>query len=245
MLQLSMCRIQTMIDLPLNNLAVNNSNGNYVEEGSALQYQEYNGYAAVTPSTGTAGYNFAGVAWGFFMRPSSAVFVDVLTVPTVSPYTVTLSQSPNNLSAITVAVGTAPSNNATLYTQTSGTPTGNEYSIGGLTNQVLTFPSTSAGMSFVVTYSYNLTVLQAQSFTGDGYIANPPSNVTNSIGVIQKGIIFTSKFDTSVYWGNVSSVNLGPNGIFTSGGSGPAVNAIVYALPNTEVPYLGLNIVIA
>ncbi len=232
MIQLSQSRIQLSMEQPLY------INTTQVEEGQALQWINENGQAMVTPGTGTAG-SFAGIAFGYFMRPSTMAVVDTLTVPSTSPYTVNLSQAPNNIAAITVVTG------STVYTQVTTAPTGNEYSIGGINNQVLTFPSTAAGLTFSVTYRQNLSILQAEMFTGDGYIVNSPSNVTGTIGVIQKGIIYTSNFDTSVYWGAATSVTVGANGIFTSGGSGATVQATVYAQPTTDVPYLALNLQIA
>lgn len=232
MIQLSQSRIQLSMEQPLY------INSTQVEEGQALQWINENGQAMVTPGTGTAG-TFAGIAFGYFMRPSTSAQVDVLTVPTTAPYTITLSQAPNNTAAMTVVYG------STVYAQTVGTLTGNEYSIGGTNNQTLTFPSTAAGLTFTVTYRFNLSILQAEMFTGDGYIVNAPSNVTGTIGVIQKGVIFTSNFDTSIYWGGVSSITVGAGGIFTSGGSGATVQATVFSQPTTDVPYLGLNLQVA
>ncbi len=233
-LQLSATRIQLSMEVPLS------PNAAQIEEGQALQWTSMNGQNYVTQGTGTAG-QFAGVAFGYFMRPNTGVVVDTLTVPATAPYTVTLSQSPNNVAAVSVVSG------STQFTQVTSLTAASQYTIGGSNNQTLTFDSANAGATVTVTYRMNLTVFQAEMYTGDGYIVNAPSNVTGTIGVIQKGVVMTSNFDTSVYWGagNINNITCAAGGYFTTGGSGAAVNATVYSVPTQDMPYLGLNIIAA
>lgn len=235
MIQLSQSRIQLTKEQPLS------ANAATIEEGMGLQWVMENGQNYVTPGTGASGV-FAGIAWGYFMRPSSAVKVETFTVPTTAPYTVTLNQSPNAVSSVSVVSGGAQ---FTYEATTLGAA--GEFMVGGTNNQTVTFDAANAGAVVTVTYRYNLTVLQAEQFTGDGYTLNPPANVTGTIGVIQKGTVFVSNFDTSVFWGSgtVTSITLGANGIFTVGGTGASVNANVFSAPTADVPYLGLELTIA
>ena len=194
----------------------------------------------VQPGSGSSAV-YAGTAMSVFTRPSTGVWVDTLVVGSTTP-TVTLSQVPTAASVISVTLSTVT---GTQFTQTASGPSSTQYVVGGTNNQTLTFNSSNAGATVVVTYRYALTVQQAEMFVGDGVAGGySPSSVTNSVGVIERGIVFTSDFNTAAYWGagNVSTVALASGGLYTIGGSGASVSGTVYQVPTVDIPFLGLYV---
>jgi hypothetical protein len=212
------------------------------EEGNFLEGILENGVFVVRPSTGTSGPVFAGVAWGYFSTPATAPIVDLLTVD-ASAYTAVLSQVPTSTGAIQVYLAVLNTANneyepGTVFTQIGSAPLTTQYTISGNT---LTFNSANGGVKVYALYRYNLTVQQAEALVGDVISIAAPA-VTNSIGIIERGKIFTSCFDTSIDWTtNPATIKLGASGNITVGGSGATINARVYALPTADVPFLGVQ----
>jgi hypothetical protein len=232
MLELSFSRIQLSMEIPLS------ANSAALDEGTALEYvmnPNGNGQNVVQAGTGTANAVHAGAALSVFTRPSTMVYVDVLPVGT-NPYTVVLSQTPTAATVVTVTIG------GVAYTYGAGTPGATGFQVNG---NVLTFNSAASGLTATVTYRYNITVAQAEMFVGDGVAGGySPSAVTGTIGVIQRGVIFTSDFDTSKYCGagNVSNITVGAGGLYTVGGAGAPVVGTVIQIPTGDIPFLGLFI---
>jgi hypothetical protein len=242
MLELSLTKILLSQELPL--LLTSPA----FDEGTGLEftmgYTQANTGApmgagnVVQPGTGNAGAFYAGAALNVYTRPSTGVWIDTLVV-SATTYTVTLTQIPTAASTILVTVGN------TMYTQVGSNPTANQYMVGGTNGQTLTFNASAAGQTVSVTYRYSLSIQQAEIFVGDGIAGGySPSAVTNTVGVIERGIFFTSDFTTATYWGagNVTNVTLAAGGLFTSGGAGASVPGTVYQIPTTDIPFLGLYV---
>jgi len=240
MLELSLTKILLSQEMPLY------ANAPAFDEGTPLEFvmgttQANTGAPVgagnvVQPTTGTSGAYFAGIALNVFTRPSTGVWIDTLVVGSTTP-TVTLSQIPTAASTISVVVGT------TQYSQVGSAPTSTQYTVGGTNNQTLTFNTAAAGQTVVVTYRYNLTIQQAEIFVGDGVAGGySPSSVTGTVGCIERGIVFTSDFNTSVYWGagNITNITGASGGLLTTGGTGCAVTGTVYQIPTTDIPFLGV-----
>ena len=240
MLELSLTKILLSQELPLYNLAA------AFDEGSALEFimgttQANTGSPVgagnvVQPTSGNAGTYHAGASLNVFTRPSTGVWVDTLVIGTTLP-TVTLTQIPTATTTVSVVL------NGVALTSTASAPTTSQYVIGGTNNQTLTFNTANAGLTVVVTYRYALTVQQAELFVGDGVAGGySPSTVTGTVGVIERGVVFTSNFNTSVYWGagNITNITGASGGLYTSGGSGCAVTGTVYQIPTQDIPFLGI-----
>lgn len=106
-----------------------------------------------------------------------------------------------------------------------------------------TVTTLTAGDSVQVTYKYALTVLQARALQGDVQPGGYSGAYIGQIGLIKRGLIYTSNFDASVNWAAVTSIKLAANGIVTgNAGSGNAIaGAVVIAVPGSDVPYLGIE----
>jgi len=213
------------------------------EEGLALMYQPSGGAAGfVQTADATAGRVLAGISYGTRVSPTTFISVETYTIPSSSPYTVTVTQ------AITSGTVLAKLASGTVLTVTGSPPATGEVQVTG-GSAVLTFNSAQAGLTFTVTYRYSLTVQQAQMLVGDPQpSSNTPATATGQIGMMLIGDIYTSEFDSSVDWNaaNVVDIRLAANGRMTIGGSGtvvyPAVKVI--AGPTADYPFLGLSIAI-
>lgn len=204
---------------------------------------------------------FCGVALSYFANTTQAPFVDILTVDP-NAYTVTLSQIPTAATSILVKNvianpdGYPPQiGGATVFQYDTGTtaPASGHFIVA---SNVLTFNANMAGQQVIVTYRYNLSAAQAQFLIGTGVVGNTmASDVTGTIGIIQKGIVYTTDFNTANDWGAAdlgtapggtnSYISLGANGLFQvsiSDGTptGAPVNATVYEVPSADQPFLGL-----
>jgi len=242
MLELSLTKILLSQELPLL------LNSPAFDEGTGLEFvmgttQANTGSPmgagnVVQPGSGNAGAFYAGAALNVYTRPSTGVWVDTLVVSSTT-YSVTLTQIPTMASAISVVA------NGVQFTQTAAAPTAFQYMVGGTNGQTLTFNASMAGVMLTITYRYSLSIQQAEIFVGDGIAGGySPSAVTGTVGVIERGIFFTSDFTTGTYWGagNVTDVTLAAGGLYSAGGAGASVPGTVYQIPTTDIPFLGLYV---
>lgn len=243
-LDLSQTRPQLTAEWPLSLLAGS------VEEGQGLQFLIENGTNVVTPGTGAANTNiFAGVALSYFTSPTTGVAVDVVTLD--SSGNGVLSNTPVSSSVIsaflspTLDTGTGDLQDGqyvggTALSWVTSAPDATHFTFTGT---AFSSNASNTGLVVKVIYRYTLTAQQAAALVGDGIAGHTvPSDVTGTIGVIQRGIVFTSNFDVSANWGaaDISTIKLATNGLFQVGGTGASVNADVYSVPSASSPYLGL-----
>lgn len=202
-------------------------------EGAALVNDAANG--GVKFATGASTDQFVGVSLSQQLTPLSLPKVEEITVPATGPYTVTLANTPTGgtlLVELSVAGTDLAAGNPATTTM--------EYSVSGA---VLTFNVAQAGLAVRVFYRYAPTTVQARVIQGDIPPGGAASLTIGTVGVITKGDIQTTEFDTTVNWGTVSAttpIKLSSGGIFTIGGSGVAVNAHVTSLPSADSPFLGI-----
>jgi hypothetical protein len=232
MLDLTQSRIYESIATPLYNFSTT------FEDGTGLIGKQVNGIMSATVNAvATNNDLFLGVAMSTLTLPTTAPVVVPITVPTSAPYTVVLTNTPNS-GQIQVQYA------ATAGSFISETTTGAVTAAGefNLTGSTLTFNAADAGAALIVTYNYNVSVIQAQALAGVGLIGGiSPANITGTIGTVKRGLIFTSLFDASVNWNSTTSVVVGNNGIFTAGtNTGAAVNGYVASAPSQYSPFLGL-----
>lgn len=213
------------------------STASNILEGTALVWAQENGMNKVQAATGAANEVFAGVALNYVQVPTYGQWVDYITIPSSSPYTATLSQTPINP---TTAVGVITAAGV-KYTYNAGVGS-TQYSISGTT---ITFNSANAGVSVSVFYQYTLTVSQAQYLFGSNYAyvgSVSAQQVLSTAGVIKSAqVLFTDQYDPSVNWvtanigypAGASQITLASGGIFTLGGSGAVVNGTVVQIPNS------------
>jgi len=222
------------------------SNLNTIFEGQVLSIQgessafnsAVGGIGTVIPSAGASTDIWAGLALNVYKVPSTAKYVDVITVPSASPYTASLTYAPVSPSTSTMS---AVTETGTALTYNSSVGSG-QYKVTSSTT--ITFNSAQAGNTYYVVYSYSLTVSQALTLFGDGYVwKREPSQITQTIGAVTRGIVYTDAFDASSNWygAQPSPLYTGAAGIITlSSTSTVTIPGRVLQAPSNDFPYLGV-----
>jgi len=200
-------------------------------EGQALVFNTTAG--GVQPSAGVANEQFSGIAIAQQLTPLAVPEYESL-VPNASNQ-ITLKHTP--------LTGTLFVYDTTTSTvQTAGTPSTvvNNYSIA---TNVITVNVAQGTDTMRIGYRYSPTTLEATILLQGNIPAGGSASLQlNSVGVIQTGDVFTSEFDTSINWATATSVTLGANGLFTVGGTGVTVPAVIISVPSVTLAYLGLAI---
>ncbi len=195
-------------------------------EGLALVRAKGAQSAGVMPSTGTSADVFAGFSLaGTSAAPFAEGFmnkVESFVVPATG--SVTLQFAP-------------VANQTFVFDNTTDTAVGSPTVVG---NQVT---SLTVGDEVTVTYKYPLTVVQARALMGDIQPGGYSGAYIGQIGLIKRGLIYTSEFDSSKDWTAAQAVKLAAGGQLTDqSGSGVAIaNCLIIATPGAEVPYLGIE----
>lgn len=163
----------------------------------------------------------------------------VSAAPFVSPYANKVENFTIG-SAGTAVLGLTPvAGQIMVYDNTTGA----KVAISGgvsLTGKVLA--GLTNGHSVTVTYKYALSVLQALALEGNQQPGGFAGAQVGQIGVIKRGVIYTSEFDASVNWAAATGIKLAANGQVTDQtGSGATIIGYVVAAPNSDCPYLGLE----
>ena len=100
----------------------------------------------------------------------------------------------------------------------------------------------TVGDEVVVTYKYILNVVQARALQGDVQPGGYSGAYIGQIGLIKRGLIYTSNFDASVDWAAATAVKTAAGGQVTDqDGTGVEVPGVIVATPTSEVTFLGLE----
>lgn len=204
-------------------------------EGQALVADYTSGVFGLKAATGASTDQFYGV--------SMAQQMTLLYVPYMESVVIGASDT-TFTTAFTPASGSLFIYDVTSSTAlAAGDPatTANEYSISGNT---VTIHTGQQGHTLRVQYRYSPTTVQARTLQGD----IPPGGAANltlgTVGIVMKGQIATTEYNTAVDW-NVSApvLKLAANGLFTLGGSGATVpGAVIVSLPTVGDPVLVFEI---
>ena len=194
-------------------------------EGQALVRAANNQAAGVQVSAGTSGEKFVGFS---FAGTSAAPFPEAIT-NRVETYVASAGGS-IKLSRTPISGQVSVWNDTDGAAETGGTVTGD--TISGL----------DAGDTYTVTYKFSETVLEAVARQGDVQPGGYSGAIYGQIGVVTRGLIYTSEFDASVNWRAATAVKLGANGQLTDqNGSGVDIGAQIEAIPGVEYPFLGIR----
>lgn len=223
-------KIKRSKDIPVETGATVNA------EGQALIRNLENGYEVVKPSTGGDGDKFVGVSYGHVFTPVNMSRVENLVVPASSPYEIELQNAPLSGQILVLDGNTKLS---------VGDPAVevNEYSIS---DKKITLHSDKTGKTIKVQYRYSPSAIEIM-MTPHSFVniwSADPSDYIGSIGVIQRGEIFTDQFDASIDWNQATDVKLAAGGLFTDQtGSGDAIHLPVKIIhiPTADEPFLGLE----
>jgi len=197
----------------------------FTSEGQAAVRASGNTAAGVLPSTGTssdifAGFVTAGTSAAPF-REQYASKVEKFVVPTSGSVTLARTPVSGQLFAYNDTDGAAISAPTVAGDVVSGLPAGDEVTI---------------------TYRFALTDLESTTLFGNvvpgGYIGAQ----IGQIGLVTKGIVYTSNFDNSVNWAAATAIKLAANGQLTDqSGTGVTIPAFVVELPSSDIAYLGIE----
>lgn len=200
-------------------------------EGMALIADASGATFGVLPSAGTADDQFAGVSLSHTISPD---YLPTIESPLAVGVTLTLAKTP--------LAGSLRLVDSTGTEVTLGNPatTTSEYSITG---NVVTLHVDQTDLVVTSSYRYSPTTVEIKALMGDAQPGGNASALIGSVGVIEKGDIFTTEYDTSVDWSANPTVALGANGQFTVGGSGAVVpNCYVLQVPSADSTFLGLRL---
>jgi hypothetical protein len=186
----------------------------------------------LAPSTGAAGEVFAGFVC---QRVSAApileeVFTRVEVLTVANEGSLSLTRAPIS----DAVVG--------LYDVDGGKAIEGTTLVDGVT---IANEGLKAGLNVKVTYKYKLTVVEAKSIMGDAQPGGTGGALVGQIGVVSRGTVFTTCYDTSVDWASAKELKLGADGVITSGSDkeGTVINGYVVAngIPSAMYPYLGIK----
>jgi hypothetical protein len=216
------------------------------EEGMCLIYvADGAGGIAVSPSTGTSSdynttvdrSNVAGFAITDALKIVTETVVETVTVPTVAPYTVQLSNA-NILTAESLAVDSGPVYTGTMV-DAGGAPAGNQRWLQA--SGLLTFNAANAGDSVSIQYRFTLTAAQVVEIFHQRSVNNTAQDYFSSVSVFTgEGEIFTSMFDASQAYASGAPIFSGASGKLTSAAGG-AYMGIVTSVPSVNSGLLGVK----
>ena len=194
-------------------------------EGLVLVRAQAAQAAGVLPSTGGTAEIFAGFS---IAGTSAAPFAEGYTnkqetfvVPATGRVTLQFTPVPNQVFVFDVTTGTAVATPTIVGNQVTGLEVGDEV---------------------VVTYKYILNVVQSRALQGDVQPGGYSGAYIGQIGLIKRGLIYTSNFDASKNWAAATGMKAAAGGQVTDqSGTGIAIPGVIVALPTSEVTFLGLE----
>lgn len=208
-----------------------------LQEGQPMTADIENGIGVVRPSTGAADSIFAGFSiFNERVIPSVATKVERVTAVDT---TLTLSKTPNTTTFFVKTLA------GLVVVYNAGVAAG-QYSVTG---NVITLNAAQTGLTFDVSYPYNLTVNEALSLFGTGIIGPSAVDQFKSVDLITGGEIFTDQFDPTVDWSaliteaSTTVLKARANGLVSINGNGAIIrDARVIHVPSADLPFLGISI---
>ncbi len=200
-------------------------------EGQPVVGDTTGGVFGVRPAGSLVGEIFYGVAWNQQMNINALPYYELITVP-VGGGLVNLSRSNIFASTMLLQVGAPGGTSYTIIT--TGSPVAGTSALLNLVNGTLTFAAGDAGLVFYTGYRYSPTVAETLTIQGSSIAGGSASLITGNTGVIRRGQVFTTEFDSSVDWTVANPVIRVLNGLFTIGASGAVVpNCSIVNVPTT------------
>lgn len=210
------------------------------EEGKALVYVREDGKTVARPSTGAAGEVFAGVQMSRAMPPKFVPKVESFVVAkqgTAPVASFKMIRTPVAGKLLVILNGVAIT---TLGVDEAAPDAAGKVNI---VDNTLYFNDADIGLKGQIQYHYEPTVTEAAEITGDAPHGGHPGNSQRQASFVVVGDVATTCFDSSVDWSGVMHPKLGPDGIFTTAGSGVELtNVIVGNTPNDSEDFLVLKV---
>ena len=204
-------------------------------EGAALVGDLTGGIYGVKLSTGNAGEKLAGVSLNQVTSLVAVPKIEVLTVGAGNSMLLGAEPIPGTLRVVRA--------DGQVYTE-AGTPGATAYDVDNANPRKLNFVVGDLGKGYTVTYRYAPTLVQAMAIQGNTLPGGPAGQYLGQVGVITRGDVYTSEWDTTADWSTAVGVTTDADGKFTP------VTAIADAMAGTQIielptagrAYLGLNI---
>lgn len=201
------------------------------EEGQALVNVKEGNETVVRPSTGAAGEIFAGVSLTRNTPPGTLPWVGEGKVP--ASLSIELPRLPM-AGQILVRLG------SDVAEVVAGAPTAGQVQLVG---QVLTFHADDEGDVYTVQMQYEPTLTEARQIVGDHPIGGISAAHQGVVGVVTRGELATTFFDASADFSSALRVKLGPDGRFTTTGTGTELtNVTVISAPSSDNSALVLRV---
>lgn len=219
--------------------------GSVTREGQLLVRSMEGGVEKVAVCTAVKSLVPVGFAISDNSSDTTAAMVETVTVPdSPGPYTVTLQHSPragigSNLEEVSVRLA---SNWATALTQVDdSTPSSGEVDCA---DDVLTFNSAQAGLTYIVSYRYTLSAPEAKMKWYQRNINNTAGAELGQVVLLTgQGQIYTHEYDVQSAWGGTTTtVYTGADGVLTLDTTGTDISASVRVIkvPSSENAALGV-----
>jgi len=207
-------------------------------EGQGLAGVWENGELVAKPSSATQYELFLGFALTRLSYPTKEVVVEIKTAVGT---TLTLDYSP-----------VTPSTDMRLERVDTGAQITYHASSAGdgafiITNNVITLHADESGVALKATYKRALTIEEAErKYYKSGDLATREAgSVTRSVGIIQRGVVFTDQFVAADNWGgynNNAQIISTASGLLTLASvNGGKVAGKPVAAPGVDSPWLGVQ----
>lgn len=193
--------------------------------------------ASPTTDDQVVGYSVLGDA-----LPQWTSEVEQIVVPTTTTF-VEVDLRNNNLILNMVRAVVVGGTALTIDYTYAGAPAPGTVKVD-IANGKLKFDAAQSGDTVDVTYRYELTLSQAKQKFGERFFNN--FGLHAEFGQLEIGAglaeLWTDAFDSSLDYSAGAPLYLGANGIITTTPGGPALNAVVIGIPNSDNPRLGVRI---
>lgn len=217
-------------------------------EGRGLVMDYSAGQPFVKEATGDENEKFIGVSIGQQMVPQILPFIEEYVANSAAPYTSTFA----------VAQGLAAYANGVALDVVSGAaPAAGEIRVEGDTIiengkvTVITKLTTNAaedGQTIKIVYQYAPSILQWKTLQGDVPPGGDAPTTLGTMGVIIKGLVATTEFDTNADWSVANPVlGIAANGLFTEGSGStitPIPNAVIIQTPSAGTATSGAAVLV-
>jgi hypothetical protein len=193
---------------------------------------------------------FAGISIAQRRSDTTETVVEEITFPALASEATTvaasLSAAPINPMTDVMVVSTTGGLEMVLGDANLGAVTANTGGWFNATGNVITAYEGWAGLTALVTYRKSVSADYYYKQFGDSYQGLLAQDITQTIGVMTRGVGFTSFFYTGDYWESytgASVLKVAAGGILTmaSGATGAIVNGNLEAAPTVDCPWLGVR----
>jgi len=98
------------------------------------------------------------------------------------------------------------------------------------------------GVDVTITYKFVMSALEQRGTYGDIQPGGYSGDQLGQVGLVTRGIVYTSQFDAAADWSACKAIETAAGGYITCDkGTGAAIDGWVVELPSSDIPYLGIE----